>query len=364
MSTTPRHQITVEENVWQLTLATAPRGPVGASTFDELTDKTTAAIPTVNTPLADALALLQPKPAEGQFADGDKTKLDGIEVGANNTQYGEGSDFFASGVVAGGNIGKRCIVTMSGDTALELPTGAEDGQQIAFVVFNAARDRFTLTDDDPNELVYSNATFIVVEMLYFSTNSWALLSFWDNPLQEKGDLLLGIGANERAHLPVGTNTQVLIADSTTATGLKWGPVVANTNANLTGHVTSTGNATLLGSFTVAQLNTALSDATLSGNNTGDQDLSPYQTVLSYRATTIDYMLTAGDTTVDVTANSVTIFLPSSVVDKIYVVKNSGAGAVTIDADSGDLIDGASSVTISTQYESLTLQGTGSGWIII
>ena len=33
-----------------------------------------------------------------------------------------------------------------------------------------------------------------------------------------------------------------------------------TNANLTGHVTSTGNAAILGSFTLAQLNTAISDA--------------------------------------------------------------------------------------------------------
>ena len=36
-----------------------------------------------------------------------------------------------------------------------------------------------------------------------------------------------------------------------------------TNANLTGHITSSGNATTLGSFTLAQLNTAISDATLS-----------------------------------------------------------------------------------------------------
>ena len=42
-----------------------------------------------------------------------------------------------------------------------------------------------------------------------------------------------------------------------------------TNANLTGHITSTGNAAILGSFTVAQLSTALSDASISGNNTGD-----------------------------------------------------------------------------------------------
>ena len=45
-----------------------------------------------------------------------------------------------------------------------------------------------------------------------------------------------------------------------------------TNANLTGHITSTGNAAVLGSFTVAQLSTALSNATISGNNSGDQTL--------------------------------------------------------------------------------------------
>tara|TARA_B100001245_G_scaffold227575_1_gene204093 strand:+ start:4920 stop:6158 length:1239 start_codon:yes stop_codon:yes gene_type:complete len=37
-----------------------------------------------------------------------------------------------------------------------------------------------------------------------------------------------------------------------------------TNANLTGHITSTGNAAVLGSFTSAQLSTALSDETGSG----------------------------------------------------------------------------------------------------
>ena len=33
-----------------------------------------------------------------------------------------------------------------------------------------------------------------------------------------------------------------------------------TNANLTGHVTSVGNAAVLGSFTTAQLNSAISDS--------------------------------------------------------------------------------------------------------
>ncbi len=45
----------------------------------------------------------------------------------------------------------------------------------------------------------------------------------------------------------------------TAASLTAGNVT--TNANLTGHVTSVGNAAVLGSFTLAQLNTAISDAT-------------------------------------------------------------------------------------------------------
>lgn len=48
----------------------------------------------------------------------------------------------------------------------------------------------------------------------------------------------------------------------TAAGLTAGNVT--TNANLTGHITSVGNAAVLGSFTLAQLNAAISDDTLGG----------------------------------------------------------------------------------------------------
>jgi len=55
---------------------------------------------------------------------------------------------------------------------------------------------------------------------------------------------------------VGTNI------TGTAAGLTAGNVT--TNANLTGHVTSVGNATVLGSFTFAELNTAVSDENVAG----------------------------------------------------------------------------------------------------
>jgi len=60
---------------------------------------------------------------------------------------------------------------------------------------------------------------------------------------------------------LGTPSDLVATNATgTASGLTAGNVT--TNADLTGHITSTGNAAVLGAFTLAQLNTAVSDETL------------------------------------------------------------------------------------------------------
>lgn len=74
----------------------------------------------------------------------------------------------------------------------------------------------------------------------------------------------------------------------TASGLTAGNVT--TNANLTGHVTSTGNAAVLGSFTLAQLSTAVSDANVARSDsaqtfTGDQTFSGQTLARTSRLTT-------------------------------------------------------------------------------
>ena len=61
----------------------------------------------------------------------------------------------------------------------------------------------------------------------------------------KGDLIVATGSDAVARLAVGTNTYVLVADSSEATGLKWAAAATGTVTAVTGTapIVSTGGAT-------------------------------------------------------------------------------------------------------------------------
>lgn len=88
--------------------------------------------------------------------------------------------------------------------------------------------------------------------------------------------------------------------------------------------------------------------------------------IPYVAKTTTYTLTATDHTIDCTSGTFTVTLPTAVgiAGRIYVVKNSGTGTVTVATTSSQTIDGALTQSLAIQYESYTLQSTGSNWIII
>lgn len=85
-----------------------------------------------------------------------------------------------------------------------------------------------------------------------------------------------------------------------------------------------------------------------------------------RAVTADTALTGSDKllTVDATGGNVTVSLPSLVAGRVFIVKriDGSANAVTIDAAGSDLIDGAGSVSMPTQWQSFTLHG-GAQWYV-
>ena len=91
---------------------------------------------------------------------------------------------------------------------------------------------------------------------------------------------------------------------------------------------------------------------------------PTRTVTAaYRAQGTDYTIR-----VDASAGAVTVSLPEAAAlrGKVLVVKkvDSSANAVTIDPAGSETIDGASTVSISTQYHSYVIQSSGSSWDVL
>lgn len=87
----------------------------------------------------------------------------------------------------------------------------------------------------------------------------------------------------------------------------------------------------------------------------------------YVAKTANYTLTATDYTVDCTANSFTITLPTAVgcSGRVYNIKNSGTGTITIATTSSQTIDGNATATLTlAQYDCLTVQSNNANYIII
>jgi len=86
---------------------------------------------------------------------------------------------------------------------------------------------------------------------------------------------------------------------------------------------------------------------------------------AYIARTATYTLTASDFQLECTANTFTVTLPSAVgiTGRIYSIKNSGAGTITVAGDGTENIDGANTQSLA-QWDNLKVVSNNVGWIII
>ena len=84
----------------------------------------------------------------------------------------------------------------------------------------------------------------------------------------------------------------------------------------------------------------------------------------YTAKTGTYTIGAEDYFIDCTSGSFTVTLPTAVGRKgqIYIIKNSGAGTVTVATTSSQTIDGQATITLA-QYDSITVESTNTDWVI-
>ena len=88
-------------------------------------------------------------------------------------------------------------------------------------------------------------------------------------------------------------------------------------------------------------------------------------VHAYAAKTTAYTVTTADKIVNATSGTFTITLPTAVgiTGQEFVIKNSGSGVVTVDGNSTETIDGATTVDLN-QYDSITVVSDGANWIVI
>jgi hypothetical protein len=70
-------------------------------------------------------------------------------------------------------------------------------------------------------------------------------------------------------------------------------------------------------------------------------------------------------TINCTANTFAVTLPPAnpIQGTTFTLINSGTGVITLTPAAGDLINGASTITL-TQYVSRTVQSDGNNWVII
>lgn len=171
---------------------------------------------------------------------------------------------------------------------------------------------------------------------------------------------------------VGTIVTVLKLDTTshtvTVSSANWG---VDSGASVTipgggiGWVTLLFGSNAVGNRTwhVISQGPSVSAVTSVAGRTGTVVLTNSDITYPYAAKTANYTVLTTDYFIDCTSGTFTVTLPTaaSVSGKIYNIKNSGTGVITVNTTSSQTIDGGSTASLPVQYTSISVISDGSNW---
>lgn len=104
----------------------------------------------------------------------------------------------------------------------QAPIESTDPNAISKTIVDAKGDLIAGTADNAvsRQPAGSNGTFLTADSAQSTGLAWVANPV-DTAFDAKGDILVGTGPDTYVKLPVGTTNQVLVADSTQASGVKW-----------------------------------------------------------------------------------------------------------------------------------------------
>jgi hypothetical protein len=194
-----------------------------------------------------------------------------------------------------------------------------------------------------------------------------------NATDATGDLYYRTSNGPMGRIATGTSKQALHPDG--SGGYVWKDTTGATSitgtanqvlANGTSGSAQTGAVTL----TLPQSINTTSNVTFNSVTAASISATNYVQAAGFKtgyvAKTANYTVATSDYTIDCTSGTFTVTLPSAVgiAGQIFVIKNSGAGTITITPNGAETIDGGASYSLASQYKYVTLQSNGSGMIVI
>ena len=281
------------------------------------------------------------------------------------------------------NIGTSMVVTSGGGAPLIQGAGFVNGdiftiaidpdtqnEEICYVTYNSG-DTFTITRAQAGTSGIAHASGATVKHVLTSAD----LDFFRNgvatanaaipasTLTTKGDLLTRTSAS-LARLGVGNNNQSLLADSTTANGIKWGD-------SATSVLTTTGDllyASAANTLARRAIGTTGDVLTVTGGvPVWAAPVTP-DTTLVISAKTADYTFIAGDVNKLITmssASTTTFTVPSGIFTTGQLINVQGIGTGTVQIRNNGTTSLTSTGATSTapnlraQYSAATIICTGS-----